>query len=558
MAATTTTETTCLFCSLCCPAGVAFDANGLPAPAYPGHSPEAHHGLCFRGHYIADLVGNPGRLHEALVREGESARVVAPADALRQAAETLRSKEGLAVVVDGNLTCEEIVSAVRTAREALEVERVAIFVPPADLAILRGVAATGTRKLSEADLADCDVVLAVGDPFATHPVVASAVLDALGKARGNCLVNIDPLRGRTARYAVQHCRIAPGGEAAALAGLLVALGAGDDLGGLDVGRAAEMAGLKASDLEELAATVGRAERLAVLVSLPEGRCECGDAAAALAARVAEVRGGGVLPLLTYGNATGAWRLAAALGTEPVGQVLREAVEGKVNRLVVLGTDLVWALPTAEFGSAEVVVAGSALPSGLTTRSRFVVPMALWFESEGTVVDGSGVARRSGAVAGPPKGAMRASEIVAALAGVGPAAVSADELGRLLGEEPKADLAEVLGESASWAAPRGDGKVLVVSRGDGRGFAEGSLTSQLAWPVMVEPVATLALDPARAADLGETATVRTDGVEVRLAVVASEDVPPGVAAVAPHFPSTRMLLGWGERGVGPGRVAIEKG
>jgi len=558
VAATTATETRCLFCSLCCPAGVAFDANGLPAPAYPGHSPQARHGLCFRGHYIADLVGNPGRLHEGVVREGDSVRAVPPGEAVRQAAQRLASKEGLALVVDGNLTCEEIVATVRTARQALEVARVAIFIPPADQAVLRGVSATGARKLSEGEVADCDVILAVGDPFATHPVVASAVLDALGKARGNCLVNIDPLRGRTSRYALAHCQVSPGGEAAALAGLLVALGAGDGLGGLDVGRAAEMAGLDQSALEELASAVGRAERLGVLVSLPEGRCGCADAAAALAARVAEVRGGGVLPLLTYGNATGAWRLAAALGTEPVADLLREAVEGKVNRLIVLGTDLTSALPSAEFGSAEVVVAGSALPSGLTTRSRFVVPMALWFESEGTAVDGSGAKRRSGAVAGPPKGAMRASETVAALAGAEPATVSADELAAMLAEEPKSDLGEVLGESSSWAAPKADGKTLVVSRADGRGFAEGSLTSQLSWPVMMEPVATVALEPAEAAELGEMAAVRTNDVEARMAVVANPDVPPGVAAVPPHFASARMLLAWGERGVGPGLAAMEKG
>jgi len=561
--AATTNETACLFCSLCCPAGVAVDEYGLTTPEYPGHTPGSHHGLCHRGHLISELVGHPGRLHEAMVREGEQTKTVPSAEAMHRVADLLPAdRDDLAVVIDGNLPCEELVAAVRSAREGLGIRRVVIFIPPADEAMLCGLSTSAATRLGEPALADCDVILAIGDPFATHPVIGAAILDAVAKARGHRLLNIDSLRGRTARFAGDFCQVRPGGEAAALAGLLRAMGAGESVPGLpSLAVAAEMAGVDAGSLEALAGSLAKAERLGVVVSLPEGRCGAAAAASALAAKVAEARGGGVCPLPAYGNAAGAYRLAAALGTTSLSQLMEDIRAGRVKRLIVAGTDLVSAVPVAELASVEILVAASPMATATTARARVVLPMAMWFEIGGTVVDGAGRQRTAGAVSKPPRGALAASAILRAAAGTsakGQQAAGGD-LAQLLATEPRTDAAAVLGDPSQWEPPKAEGKLLVVSRADAVGFADGCVSRQLAWPVLMELRPTVRLHPAEAGGLrGGTATLRSNGLAVELAVEASEGVPRGVAAISPRFPELRALFAWAEPGVGPGLVSMEKG
>ena len=565
----TTKETTCLLCSLCCPAGVAFGDYGLATPAYPGYAAQQQ-GLCFRGHYISELISHPSRLDLATVREPDRVRTLAPAEALRRVAALLPTlRDEVAVVIDGNLPCEELDACVHATRGDLGLNRVTVFIPLADEALLRGLAAAPARRIGRDALADCDVILAVGDPFATHPLVAGPVLEAVAKARGHCLLNIDSLRGRTARFATDFCQVRPGGEPAALAGLLRLMGFAEavpQLSELDASRAARMAGVPPAALERLAHALLRAERLGVVLSLPEGRCGAASAAAALAAKVADARAGGVCPLLTYGNAVGAWRTASALKTQPLASLLADIREGKVKKLIVLGTDLVAALPAAELASAEITLAASPMPSATTARARFVVPMALWFEIGGTALDGAVEQRRVQAAAAPPGGALSAAAILRALGprqeeprleGEESAKLQA-ELSAILGAAPEVALADALGKPADWAPPAAQGRLLLVSRADSKGFADGSMTTQLAWPALTEPRAVLLLSPQDAQGLPSAeATVRTDGLAVTLPVEASADVPPGVAAVSPRFPETRALFAWGERGVGPGLVSLEK-
>lgn len=562
--AATTKETACLLCSLCCPAGVAFDDYGLTAPEYPGHTAAARRGLCARGHYIAELAGHPGRLDRGLVRGPSAPKAVAPSEALRQAAAALASaRNETAVVLDGNLPCEELAAAVRSAREGLGIARVTLYIPPSDEAVLRGLAASSATRIGERELGDCDVILAVGDPFATHPVVASSVLDALAKARGRRLAVIDSVQGKTSRFAADFCQVRPGGETAALAGLLLALDAGSGaaagaLPGLDIPAAAAMAGVAPGRLEALAATLSKAQRLAVLVALHEGRCAATSAAAALAGKLAEARGGATCPLLTYGNAAGAWRLATALKTAPLAQLVADLALGRVRQLIVLGTDLLGALPRLDLGSAEIVLCAAPLPTATTARAAFVVPMAFWFEIGGTVLDGAGGRRRAGAVARPRGGALSPSGILAALGAPGAAPLAAADCDALLAAEPSVGLAEVLGRPADWVPRVPDGHMVLVSQADCVGFAEGSTSGQLAWPALMEPRAVLWLNPREATAMtSNRATVRSDGVALTLAVGASADVPPGVAVVSPRFVETRALFSWRGASAGPAVVHMEK-
>jgi len=463
-------------------------------------------------------------------------------------------------VLDGNLPCEELAEAVRLARAALEVDRVTLFIPPADEAVLRGLSTSAAPRLGPDALAECDVVLAVGDPFATHPLVASPVLDAVTRQRGNRLLNIDSLRGRTAGFATDFCQVRPGGEAAALGGLLRAMGAAESVPALatfEPSEAAAMAGVDAAALEAMAAAVAKAEKLAVVVSLPAGRCAAAAAAAALAAKVAEARNGGICPLLTYGNATGAWRLAHALHTTSLAELMADIAAGRVKRLLVAGTDLASALPQADLGSAELVAAAAPMPSAATARAQLVLPTALWFEIGGTVVDGSGTPRQAAKLAEPPGGALAPSQWLRALADD---AAQADrpDVAAMVQADPQAELAEVIGSPLDWAPPAAEGKIAVVARADALGFADGALSRQLAWPVLMEMQPTVRLSPADAASLEDgTATLRSDGVAMTLAVDASDDVPPGVAAVSPSFPETRVLFAWAQGGVGPGLASMEK-
>jgi len=537
------------------------DEYGLAAPEYPGHRATWHHGLCYRGHFISELVNHPSRLHEATIRDRDRPQAVPPGEALRRAADILPAMhDELAVVIDGNLPCEELAGAVRLARQGLDINQVAIFIPPADEAVLRGLATSSAPCLGEEPVAGCDVILAVGDPFATHPLIASPALDAVAKARGHRLVNIDSLRGRTARFSADFCQVRPGGEAAALAGLLCAMSGASSVGALaelDVSKAAEMAGAPAGSLEKLASAVQAAKKLGVLISLPEGRCAAASAAAALAAKVAEARGGGICPLLAYGNAVGARRIAASLQATPLAQLLVDMQEGKVKKLLVLGTDVVSAAPWAELASVEIVVAASPMPSATTARARIVLPMGFWFELGGTALDGAGVQRKAEALAAPPRGALAPTEVLRRLgASVSGEAMPEGELDNLLKPEPTVDLAEVLGSPSEWAASSAEGQLTIVSQADAKGFADGSVTTQLAWPAVMEPYPVLRVNPREAHSLASDAvTLRSDGVAVTLPVEPSDDVPPGVGAVSPRFPETRVLFTWSKEGVGPGLVSI---
>lgn len=553
--AATTRETLCLHCSLCCAAGVSVSDYGLVAPEYPGHSPESHHGLCTRGHFIADLLSHPGRLRECFAREPEGLTPIA-VDELPQRVEELLTpgRDGLAVVIDGNLVCEELVAAVHAARAGLEADCVTLFIPPADEAILRGLSTSRARRVPKEALAACDILLAVGDPFATHPLVASPVLDAITAKRGNRMICIDSVRGRTSRFAAETCQVRPGGEAAALAGIARAM---DAIEGLpDVAESAAMAGVDAAALEGIGAALAAAAKLGVLVSLPEGRCASAAAATALAGRIAEAREGCICPLLTYGNAVGAHRLGAALQTVPTSQLMADIRGGRIKQLVAVGTDVVSAIPLPELSAIEVVAAASPMPSATTQRADLVVPMACAFETAGTIVDGAGAPRRADAAAEPPRGTLTPSDAVAALC---PATepVPEDNLAAMLEAEPSAKLADVLGDPGSWAPPEAGERLTVVSRADALGFADGCMSRQLSWPAMVESVPTVMLNPAdaKAAEDG-LATLQSNGLALTLPVDVTDDVPPGVAAVSPCFPETRPLFTWAAAGVGPGHVSIE--
>ena len=562
--ALSTHETTCLFCSLCCPAGVAVDALGFVEPDYPGHTSERHRGLCFRGHYLSDLAAHASRFHEATVREGGEERQAMPAEALRDAGRSMpNERSATAVVVDGNATCEEILGAVRAARDGLGVQRVTIFVPPTDEAVLRGVAAGAAARLTRESVAECDVVLAVGDPFATQPVVASPVLDALSADRRHRLVNIDPIRGRTARYATDFVQVAPGGEAAALAGLLMAVeGAAvpEALNGRDIEWAAERAGVSTGALESAARAVQDAKRLGVLVSLPEGRCAEPAAVGALAAMVAAARGGRVLPLTIYGNAEGACRLAAALGTTPLSQLLDDVRAETVKTLIVLGTDLLSAVPDPCLAGLDVLLASAALPSATAERARFVVPSSFWFEQGGTVVGASGMRQEVAQALSAPRGALSAVDVLVGLGapgGVG-AQDPADDLAAQLADPPAHDLGAALGDPDQWGVAVGDGQIALLSRADAKGFADGSLTIQLSWPALMEPGPVLYVDPSAADAMGDgPATLRRNGHALAVAVKASDDVPAGVGVLAACFPAVRPLFGCEGGPMGPGVVALEK-
>jgi len=319
-----------------------------------------------------------------------------------------------------------------------------------------------------------------------------------------------------------------------------------------------MAGVEHAALERVAAAVSRAEKLGVLLSLPEGRCAAASAVAALGARLAETRGGGVCPLLTYGNAVGARRVAAATDATPMPQLLAAVGAGSVKKLVVLGTDLVSALPASELSAAEILLAASAMPSATTARARAIVPMALWFEIGGTVVDGAGQLRRADAVAAPAGGALTPTQVLRALGSTEAGPVPEDELQEMLrAAEPPAPMADALGDPAAWDARAGGGGFVLVSRSDAIGFADGSISTQLAWPALMEPRPVLRLHPRDAQALGGgTATLRANGTAAALPIAPSDDVPQGVAALSARFPEMRALFPWNATGAGPAVVTLE--
>ena len=553
-------ESKCLFCSACCSVGVRLGPAGASQPDYPPAG-DGRVGICGRGHYVVELLNHPQRLTGAYLRRNGKKELAQTVEGIRAVSTRLKDLGvggHIGLIADGNLPCEALAALSQFTTEILKSENFSIYIPPVDRAVLEGIGATQAAALSLTELAACDVILAVGDPFSMIPVMARPVQDARNAQRGNRLIVIDPLFGRAAKYATDHLAVNPGTEALALAAIANESGAAGDLSPAlkkrTAAAVAETLGLHAAAISSAAQAVKDARNLGVIIGLAEGATSDPRTVALIAATMAEAKGGGIVPAVSYGNAVGAFRVAQSVGALPAGKLLKQAESGNLKALLVFGKDLLHGFAADQWANAldklDFLAAALPIPGKISNIASVTLPLALWFEDEGTVIDFSGTRSEIVSLMRPP-GAARtalglAQEIAAEVAPGSTLSVelTAEDLMARKSGEP----AEMLGDLDKLPAPDEPAKWLLFPCQSTINSYDGWLTLACTWAAMADGRPIARINPADMAEGGlanvDTFTVASDGRKLELIAKADTGVPRGVIAVPCHIASRSGLIGKG--------------
>jgi len=549
----------CLLCSLVCP--VAFDVSGSEGAGqvlteYVADDALTRGRLCFRGHYLADMATHPFRLTAAELRGGRKQQAGVPVS-IDEVVASLSSRlqragKAAAILVDGNLPTEDIAAALRLAHEVVETDLASVYLPESDAAMLRGIRA-GTPILRFEDVPACDLFLAVGDAFATHPVVSRPLLEKRA-ARKAKLFGMDCMPNSVAGFAEAFLCVKPGGEAAALAALCKMMKPGVSVGSAwaddrSAAELAETAGTTESALRPVAEALSKAEQPAILLDPVSGRMTHVAESAAVASILCEVSGARLMPMFRYGNTVGAARAAAGLGAVPLAETVSAVLAGKVAVLFSIGLDPLCGLAPEDAvnlrGRVSTFAVASAFPNRSTEGADVVLPLAVAFEEAGSVLDPAGSPIDLKPLMAPPGGAMTAREICARLAAAAGASLTQEEpprtevfMGRVDGPLEVADTPS-------------DG-IRLVARADTTDFDLGSVSRLLAWPRVLEPIPELLMNASDVKTRGLTprtnVLVRASGAEAHARLQVAENVPEGMAAVSAAFEETRPLFGRGADGI----------
>jgi hypothetical protein len=303
-----------------------------------------------------------------------------------------------------------------------------------------------------------------------------------------------------------------------------------------------MAGLEASALRPIANALSKARQAAILLDPVPGRmvnvCAAASAASALANVVRRL-----MPMFRYGNAVAAARVGAALGALRAEEVLKAALDGKVQLLLCIGLDVMRLLSAEDAARLRTHVAtlavASAFRNASTEQANVVLPIGTWFESGGTALDAAGNRCELSALLPPPAGAVSVRELCGRVAA---------EMGASVADESELPLAEAFqgaGVRSLHKAGPLSGKVRLVARSDSVDFDFGSPSRTLAWPMFVEPTPELTISAEEARSRGlaprSTALLRADGREARATVRLVDEMPRGMAAVSTAFAETRALF-----------------
>jgi hypothetical protein len=536
--------TTCLFCSLGCRAGLALGGPEQYIPDYSEGSAGDYAGLCARGSMLAELTNHHARLLWPLVRGVGGYRETTLESALERAGETLRVgsvNSHPRAFLDGNFDLASLARAAAALQKILPKQRIAIYLPEADAALLAGCEASEADYLSPARLSEADAILMVGNPFTTHPVVAHWVLDRATSARRSVMV-LDARAGVTYAYATSPWVVRPGQEHAALAAVAHGLGV--------KGCEAASHGLDAAKAEEWAKALAAAKKPAVIVAAEFGRAARWFELGLLAGEIARVRGGGLLPLTVYGNALGAARLSARLGLGDFASLAAAAREESSGLILAFGEGMAERVA----GAGQCVAAMSLAPEGPASCST-VLPVAWPFEMGGPVLmPGVGMVMSQPAIR-PPSGVPALGDLAAAIAG-GPGVPLSDlsSLARLQGGGAAMDL------SALAVSGSGDGLAVVLA-GDSVNFADGAITRRVSFAKHIFPQPAISLSAADAARLSVTDghLVRVSGTAGSLTarVEVEEGQSAGWAVLSGAYAESQRVVGAapGDGPRGPVRVTV---
>lgn len=526
-----------------CPAFASLDRRMQARPEYP---PAENPRLCFRGHYISELLSHPARLNRARMRhDGRQSQMTveqAVEHAMRRM-QAVASPAQVGLLMDGNCGAQAIEAAMAFARDVLGTPYRSVYLPPSDGEILRAMEGVVAAQSAPARFRECDVIVAVGDPFATHPVVAGPILDALRRDKPARFVVVDVAPGLTARFATEFVQIEWNQEWKALAAVLFALN-------LPVPEQARRAGAERSALEALpvqsaAAAIGAAKNLGIVLSLPTGRSAHTELAARLALALHQARGGVLVPLFTYGAAESSHSAALQQGAVPLGALLNALRTGPLKALMMFGVDLLAAMPfpwlCESLARLPFLVVAAPLANDTTALADVVLPLPFWFEEHSTLLHRSRQAEAIPPLAPPPLGVPTHNALFAILT----------EACRRVGYT-SAGTAEMLARNptpdAGGSASQEPGTFVLATRPEHFHFADGALTRHIRWAQAMQQLDRVEINAEQASKLGlrEGDAVNLSAGENRQAILTAHrlhELPPGAVLAAESCLNARTLLNW---------------
>lgn len=222
--------THCPYCSLQCGMHLQSESGGLWSVAGRDF-PTNRGGLCQKGWTSAELLNNPGRLLQPLVRDhrSEPLRAASWEEAFDRAAlaiektQRLYGRDGAGVFGGGGLTNEKSYLLGKFARVALRTSQIdyngRFCMSSAAAASMKAFGIDRGLPFPLADLAHAETILLVGSNLAeTMPPVMQHF--QAQKNAGGSLIVVDPRQTPTATAATLHLQITPGTDGALANGLL--------------------------------------------------------------------------------------------------------------------------------------------------------------------------------------------------------------------------------------------------------------------------------------------------------------------------------------------------
>jgi formate dehydrogenase (NADP+) alpha subunit len=224
----TTTETTCPFCSCGCSIRLEVKDNKV-VRVRPGKEDSVNRGaLCVRGSYGWDFIHSPDRVTRPLIKKDNRFEEVSWEEALEQVAarfKRIRGEQGpdsLAVLGSSKCTNEDNYVLQRFARTVLGTNNIdnggRLYNSASRVGLGSSLSFSGsTNYLS--DLEQTELILVIGaDPSVSAPVVGYAIKRAV-KQRGAKLVLVDPRQTKLSLFADLWLRPALGSDVALVNGL---------------------------------------------------------------------------------------------------------------------------------------------------------------------------------------------------------------------------------------------------------------------------------------------------------------------------------------------------
>jgi len=549
----------CLLCSMCCPVGAESDRLGHVSSVFPADL-GIEQGACVLGLAAGSLLRAENRIYGATC-EGEPKRL---AEALEDLAGRLlsfnESEVGLLLGISRPLENLALAAALRGA--ALPASRLALLVPPQDEPFLR--AGLGACP-HVGDLSDCDVVLTIGDPFSTHPVISRPVRDMQLAKRGNRFLAIDTAPGRTARSAGERTLIAPFKLAGFLCAIAVECGCEELSGALGGAGTDEICGKLAippESVRSLASALKDASSPAIVISHARGRYAHGGAVVRAAAELAKAVNAKLFPMPVSPNSPVAAVLAARFKAVSVASLLGAIGSGRTQALLVVGVDPANVFPEriwkAFAEKLDFLAWAGSLRSEFARAAQIVVPLALPWEESGSILTPGGRLTGSRGWSEVPGGVASVEGFVSPLGqklGTGP--IASAGLDGIEGAELAAvPLAEEVTEAVLEVPALAKGEAFLIGAPEPYGYAGGLSVMAASWQRRMAALEKAVLSAALAAEIGvkDGDLVTVSGrSEVTLPCVVEGEIEAKLAALPSHRADLSEMLEWS---TGPDRIEID--